>query len=242
MTPGRAAVVTGGSSGIGLAIARMLAEEGHALTLVARRPDRLEEAADQLRTSGAQVHTHSANLADRDAFEGIIEAHREAYGRLDVLVNNAAIATEAPIEDMPERRIDLQLDVNLRAIISAYRAALPLLRASATEHRNALVVNTASISARIPEPCLSIYAASKAAVIGFTRAMNKELGPDGIKSSVLIPGMVATPLIEHLQNVTPAEEMIQPSDIAEVVRMLLRVGPSCVVAELEIQRPGGVSW
>lgn len=242
MTPAKAAVVTGGSSGIGLAIARMLADEGHAITLVARRADRLEEAVHQLRDGGAQVQAHSANLADRNAFAGIVDAHREAFGRLDVLVNNAAIATEAPIEDMPERRIDLQLDVNFRAVVSAYRAALPLLRAAAQEHHNALVVNTASISARIPEPCLSIYAASKAALIGFTRAMNKELGPDGIKSSVLIPGMVATPLIEHLQNVTPAEEMIQPTDIAEVVRMLLRVGPSCVVAELEIQRPGGVSW
>ena len=132
-----------------------------------------DKAVDHLRKSGAHVQAHSANLADRDACEGIIRAHREAYGRLDVLINNAAIATEAPIENMRDSRIDLQLDVNVRSVVSAYRAALPLLRAAAQEHRNALVVNTASISARVPVPGLSIYAASKAAVIGFTRAMNK---------------------------------------------------------------------
>jgi len=242
MTPTKAAVVTGGSSGIGWAIARMLAEEGHSVTLAARDADQLEEAVGLLRKDGAKAQGVVTNLADPLAYEEIIRVHREAYGRLDVLVNNAGIATEARIEDMLDSRIDLQLCVNLRAVVSAYRVALPLLRAAALEHRNALVVNTASISAKAPKPGLSIYAASKAAVIGFTHAMNTELGSEGIKSCALIPGMVATPMTEHLHSITPPTEMIQPADIAELVRALLRLGPSCVVAELEVQRPDGEAW
>lgn len=242
MSASKAAVVTGGSSGIGFALARMFAEEGYALTLAARRPEGLQKAVDQLVAGGAQAQGVAVNLADDDAGQRIIDAHGAAYGRLDVLVNNAGLATEAPIDEMPESRINLQVAVNFRSVVSAYRAALPLLRAAAQEHRGAPVVNTASISAKVPKAQLSMYVATKAAVVGFTHAMNKELGPEGIKSCALLPGMVATPILDHVLHEVPADEMIQPVDIAEVVRALLRLGPTCVVAEIEFQRPGGVAW
>lgn len=238
----RAALVTGGSSGIGLAIARVLAEEGHALTLAALHQDELDVAQDMLRGDGARVQTVQVNLAEVDGIETVVDAHRAAYGRLDVLVNNAGVGVDAPIDVMAESRIALQFDVNLHAIIRGYRAALPMLRASAREHRNTQVVNTASISARYPEPGLSIYSTAKAAVLGFSRAMNVELGPEGIKSTALAPGMVATPIVEYLHDRVPPEEMIQPQDVAELVRGLLRLGPTCVVEELAIGRPGGSSW
>lgn len=242
MTASKAAVVTGGSSGIGFALARMFAEEGYALTLAARRPEGLREAVDRLAGEGAQAQGVAVNLAAEDAYQQIIDAHRTAYGRLDVLVNNAGLATEAPIEEMSDSRIDLQVAVNFRSVVSAYRTALPMLRAAAREHRGALVVNTASISAKVPKAQLSMYVATKAAVVGFTHAMNKELGPQGIKSCALLPGMVATPMLDHVLDEVPAEQMIQPVDIAEVVRALLRLGPTCVVAEVEFQRPGGLAW
>jgi NADP-dependent 3-hydroxy acid dehydrogenase YdfG len=238
----RAAIVTGGSSGIGLAIARMLVEEGHAVTLAANRTEELEGALDSLRRDGAEAQAVAVNLAEPGTVESVVDAHRLSYGRLDVLVNNAGLGVQAPIAEMPDSRIDLQFDVNVHAIVRAYRAALPLLREAAREHRNALVVNTASISAKHPEAGLSIYSATKAAVIAFSHAMNKELGPEGIKSTVLAPGIVATALSAFVADKVRQEDMIQPRDVAELVRALLRLGPSCLVSELDIGRAGSPTW
>jgi NAD(P)-dependent dehydrogenase (short-subunit alcohol dehydrogenase family) len=238
----RSAIVTGGSSGIGLSIARVLGEEGHGVTLVARRPEPLEAAAESLRSAGVDVLVVPANLGDADAASLVVAAHEERFGRLDVLVNNAGVGVSAPIAEMTDKRIDLQLDVNLRSVIRFYRAAVPLLRAAAAEHRGALVVNTASASGKAPEALVSVYSASKAAVIAFTHAMNKELGDEGIKSCALCPGFVDTPLIEYAHDKVPPGEMIQPGDVAEIVRALLRLSPFCVVPEVDFQRPGGKIW
>ena len=89
--PNRAAIVTGGSSGIGLAIAHMLGQEGHALTVAARRPDKLAAAAEELRGAGFDVHEVAGNMADEETIKGVVAAHEERFGRLDVLVNNAGV-------------------------------------------------------------------------------------------------------------------------------------------------------
>jgi short-subunit dehydrogenase len=154
----RAAIVTGASSGIGLAIAHVLVEEGHALTIAARRPEKLEAAARGLRDAGA-------------------------------------------------------------------------------EHRRALVVNTSSISGKSGQPWLSVYSATKAAVVGFTQAMHKELGAEGIKSTALCPAFVDTPMTDFVKDQVPPEEMIQVSDVAETVRVLLKMSPGCVVPEVQFLRP-----
>jgi len=114
--PNRAAIITGASSGIGLAIAKMLGEEGHALTLAARRPEKLTAAADELRDAGFDVQEVAGNMADEDTIKSVVAAHRDRYGRLDVLVNNAGVGVGAPAGEHETKRIDLQLSVNLRAI------------------------------------------------------------------------------------------------------------------------------
>ena len=171
----RAAIVTGGSSGIGLAIARMLAEEGYALTVAARRPEKLTEAADGLRADGYDVQEVAGNLSDEDVIKSVVETHKERFGRLDVLVNNAGVGVAAAAGDHETKRIHLQLSVNLRAIVLFYRESLELLRAAGAEHRSALVVNTSSISGKSGQPWLSVYSATKAGVVGYTQAINKEL-------------------------------------------------------------------
>jgi short-subunit dehydrogenase len=113
-----------------------------------------------------------------------------------------------------------------------------MLKAAAEEHHNALVVNTSSISGKHGEPWLSVYSATKHAVVGWTEAMNNELGPDGIKSTALCPAFVDTPMTDFVKENVPAEEMIQPQDIAEAVRYLLKVSPACVVPEMMFIRPG----
>jgi short-subunit dehydrogenase len=236
----RAAIVTGASRGIGLALAESLANEGFALTVSARKPAGLEEAAERLRATGADVEAVAANLSDEDAIAGVVARHRERFGRLDVLVNNAGVGIGAEAAAHQAKHIDLQLGVNIRAIILFYRECADMLRAAGAEHRNALVVNLASLAGKAPQPWLSVYSATKAAVVAYTTAMNKELNANGVKSVAFCPGFVDTDMSEFIKQSVPAEEMLKTSDIAEALRFLLRVSPACVVPEIVFQRPGEV--
>jgi NAD(P)-dependent dehydrogenase (short-subunit alcohol dehydrogenase family) len=236
--PERAAIVTGASSGIGLAIAEVLGETGHGLTVAARRPEKLDTAAQALRRAGHEVEVAAGNMADEDDVRRVVAAHRERFGRLDVLVNCAGVGIGAPLGDIDTRRVDLQLGVNLRAPILFYRECAELLRAAGAEHRNALVVNLSSISGKSGQPWLSVYSATKAALIAFTQAMNKELASDGVKSVALAPGFVDTPMTDFVKGQVPPDQMIRTADIAEAVRFLLRLSPWCVVPEIVFQRPG----
>jgi len=236
--PDRAALVTGASSGIGLAIARVLGEEGHGLTVAARRPEKLAGAAAELREAGFDVEEVAGNMTDEADVQRVVAAHRDRWGRLDVLVNNAGVGIGAAVGDMVTKRVDMQLDVNLRAIILFYRECADLLRAAGAEHRNALVVNTSSLSGKSGQAWLSVYSATKAAVIGWTQAMNKELNSEGIKSVALCPGFVDTAMTEFVREHVPQEQMIRSEDISESIRFLLRTSPNCVVPEIVFQRPG----
>jgi NAD(P)-dependent dehydrogenase (short-subunit alcohol dehydrogenase family) len=234
----RAAIVTGGSSGIGLAIARVLGEEGYGLTVAARRPEKLEEAAAGLRADGFDVNAVSGNLADETLVQEVVRSHRERFGRLDVLVNNAGVGAGEAVADLTTKKVDLQLGINLRSPILFYRECVDLLRAAGAEHRCALVVNTSSISGKSGEAWLSVYSATKAAVVGFTQAMHKELANDGIKSTALCPAFVDTPMTDFVKGQIDAEDMIQVSDVAEIVRVLLKQSPGCIVPEVQFLRPG----
>src|SRR5215210_8386010 len=233
----RAAIVTGASSGIGLALARMLGAEGYGLTVASRRPEKIEAAAEELRGAGHDVEVIAGNMADEEAVKSVVAAHRDRFGRLDVLVNNAGVGIGAPIAETETKKLDIQLDVNLRSYILFYRECADLLRAAGAEHRNALVVNTASIAGKSGQGWLSIYSATKFAVVGWTQAMNKELNAEGIKSLALCPGFVETPMTEFIREQVPAEKMIRPSDVSEAVRFALRVSPACVIPEIIFQRP-----
>jgi NAD(P)-dependent dehydrogenase (short-subunit alcohol dehydrogenase family) len=238
MSAARAAIVTGASSGIGLAIARVLGEEGFGLTMAARRPEKLEAAAQGLAADGFDVQAVAANLADEAEIQKVVAAHRDRYGRLDVLVNNAGVGVGAPVGEIETKRLDMQLNINLRSIVLFYRECIGLLKEAAAEHKNVLVVNTSSISGKHGEPWLSVYSATKHGVVGWTQAMNKELGSEGIKSTALCPAFVDTPMTDFVKGQVPAEEMIRPEDIAEAVRYMLKVSPACVIPEMMFVRPG----
>lgn len=234
----RAAIVTGGSRGIGRALAETLGDEGYGLTITARKPEGIERTAHELRERGYEVEHIAANMADEDAIRAVVEAHRQRFGRLDVLVNNAGVGIGAAAGEQQTKYVDLQLDVNLRAIVLFYRECVGMLREAGAEHRNALVVNLASIAGKSPAPWVSVYSATKAAVIGYTRAMNKELSGDGIKSTAFCPGFVDTDMSDWAKDNVPPEEMLRPSDISEALRFLLRVSPACVIPEIVFERPG----
>ncbi len=234
----KTALITGASSGIGLAIARMLGEEGYALTVAARRPEKLEAAATELSNAGVELQHVAADMQSEDDIKRLVESHREAYGRLDILVNNAGVGIGRPVGEFSTKSIDMQLNVNFRAIVLLYRESVAMLRESASEHKNALVVNTSSISGKYGQGWLSVYSATKHAVVGFTQAMNKELGGEGIKSTALCPAFVDTPMTEFVKGQVAAEDMITPQDIAESVRMLTRLSPACLIPEIIFERAG----
>lgn len=236
--PERAAIVTGASRGIGLALAEVLADEGYGVTLTARKADSLERAAADLRSRGATVEHIAANLADEEAISAVVARHRDAFGRLDVLVNNAGVGIGAAAGEHQTKYVDLQMAVNVRAIVLFYRECAELLRAAGAEHRNALVVNMASMAGKSPQPWLSVYSATKAAVVGYTTAMNKELNGAGVKSIAFCPGFVDTDMSDFVKSSIPAEDMLPTSDIAEALRFVLRLSPNCVIPEIVFQRPG----
>jgi NAD(P)-dependent dehydrogenase (short-subunit alcohol dehydrogenase family) len=234
----RAALITGGSSGIGLAIARMLGEEGYGLTLSARRPDKLDAAAEGLRGDGFDVLSVAANVTDEDAIKDVVARHRERWGRLDVLINNAGLGIGGAVADTETKKLDLQLDVNLRAVYLVARESIPMLKEAGAEHGKALMVNTASIAGKHGQAFLPAYSATKFGVVGLSQALHRELMGDGVQVTALCPAFVATPMTDWVEGQVPKDEMIQPEDIAESVRFLLKVSPACIVPEIQFFRRG----
>ena len=237
----RAALITGGSSGIGLAIARALCEDGYAVTVSARRPDKLEAAVATLKDEGLEVTAAAADVTDEEQVKSLIADHKERYGRLDVLVNNAGVGIGGAVAETQTKHIDMQLNVNLRSYVIGSREALPMLKEAGAEHGKALIVNTASIAGKGGQGWLAVYSATKAGVIGLSQALQMEVGTDGIQVTALCPAFVDTPMTEWVQGQVKPEEMIQPEDLAETVRLLLRTSRFCLIPEVVFSRPGDPS-
>ena len=225
----RAALITGGSSGIGLAIGRMLRDEGYELTLASRRPERVQAAAEEL---GAVAV--AADVGNAEDCQRLVAEHRERFGRIDMLVNSAGIGIGGRVEDLPVKHFDLQMAVNVRGLFLVTQAAIPLLRES-----RGWIVNLASIAGTLPTPGLATYGATKAAVISLTRSLNEELDADGVRAVAICPGFVDTPMAEW--SGLAGDEMIQPEDCAEVVRMLLRLSPRARIPQVVIERAGSTN-
>jgi NAD(P)-dependent dehydrogenase (short-subunit alcohol dehydrogenase family) len=235
--PERSAIVTGGTRGIGRAIADALVQEGYSLTITGRRPDGVEQAVAELQGAGADVHGVALNHTDPEAPKEIVNRHSARFGRLDVLVNNAGVGIGAAADEHQTKFVDMQLDLNLRAIILFYRETIGLLKTAAAETGQSHVINLSSISGKSGQPWLSVYSATKAAVVGYTEAMSKELASVHIKSTAFCPGFVDTDMTEFVREQVPPEEMIQPQDIVEGVRFVLRLSPGCTIPEIVFMRP-----
>jgi short-subunit dehydrogenase len=220
------ALITGGSSGIGLAIARALREDGYELTLVARRPEPLEKAAAQLDALAV-----AANLGDADECVRVVAAHAERYGGMDVLVNSAGIGVGGTFAEQDTKKIALQLDVNLRATLVITRESLQHLRVSRGQ-----VITLASIAGTIPTPGLAVYGATKAALIAWTTSLNREEAEHGIRATAISPGFVATRMTEWTG--LPDEEQISPDDIVALVRAVLSLSPMARVPNIVVERLG----
>jgi NAD(P)-dependent dehydrogenase (short-subunit alcohol dehydrogenase family) len=222
--PPPAALVTGGSSGIGQAIAADLLAHGMQVSIAARQPGRAGLLA---------AYPIAADLSDPGAGAAVVASHLAHHGRLDLLVNAAGLARPQRVDVITTGSIDAQLALNVRATISVCTAALPALR-----HARGLIVNVASILGLHGDAALAVYAATKHAVVGYSRSLADALREDGVRVTALCPGYVATPFTRGIQARVPAAEMIQPSDCARAVRMLLELSPQTFVPELVLDRLG----
>lgn len=196
---GSVALVTGASSGIGRATARRLAASGASVAIVARRADRLEELADELRTSGTTVLTVTADLVDRAAARATVEQAVAELGRLDVVVNAAGLMLNGPTGELTLDDWDRMVDINLRGLLNVTKPALPHLLAAAEDGPRQVsdLVNISSVAGRFAAATTAGYNATKFGVTALSEALRQEYVGRHLRVSVIEPGRVDTELFDH---------------------------------------------
>jgi NADP-dependent 3-hydroxy acid dehydrogenase YdfG len=219
---GRVALVTGASSGIGDAIARVLADAGAKVAIVARRRERLDVLARELGAAGAEVLVLAADLLREDENRRIVAGTEKHFGRLDILVNNAGVMLLSPVDGADPEDWRRMLELNVLAPMVSSQAALPGMRARGGGH----IVNIASTAGRIANPNISGYSASKFGIVAFSESMRREVYKDKIRVTVIEPGVVETELREHIPHAgtkqaidawAAAMRQLQPEDVANAV-------------------------
>lgn len=237
----RSAIVTGGSAGIGFAIADMLAGEGWDLTLVARDPAKLDVAAQTLRAHGRTVQTAPANVADLDTAPDVCAAHLNTFGSIDMLVNNAGVGFVGPIEDKSGKQLELEIALNFTASYRLLQSCIPGLKKAAADHEASYVVNVSSMTARENPPNGSVYAAMKAALVSLSNTAHAELSRSGVHVTALLPGLVDTPGTGWV-DANSRDGMLTANDVGEAVRFLIRTSARCFVPEIMMTTAGPSIW
>lgn len=230
---GKIALITGGSQGIGLAIAQALADEGCNLIICGRNRPRLDRAQKQL-ASKVDVVSFVCDVRDPRSVRRMFGAVKRKVKKLDILVNCAGIAH--PLHSVAEisfKEWDDVIAINLTGTFLVTQAALPLMK------RGADIVNVLSTSARRVFPNLSAYCASKFGVLGFTNTLREELRQEGIRVIGLFPGSTDTPIWNTLWPEAPREKMILPETVAEALVSALKLPPESTVEDLVIMPTGG---
>jgi 3-oxoacyl-[acyl-carrier protein] reductase len=227
---GQVAVVTGGGRGIGAAIARKLADLGATTVVTGRTLQPLEEITGQIRQSGGDCRPIVCDLTSLAAVEHLASSVRQAFGRADILVNNAAVRGPASLlHELAPEHWDEVFNTNVRGVFFAIRAFAPLMIAAGKGH----IINISSLAAKNAVPSRAVYAASKAALNGLTYSVAEELRSHNIRVSVVCPGSTDTSYGRHPGKDT--SKMLHADDIAHVVAMLVTQAPEAFVSEVLIR-------
>ncbi|MCK8616671.1 SDR family NAD(P)-dependent oxidoreductase [Gordonia sp. C13] len=239
----RAALVTGASRGIGLAIARRLAERGWDLTISARSEQTLRDVADEIaRISSTRVLPVVADMGSEEDLQRLAAAHTEHFERLDALVLNAGMGSIGPFSEFPVRRMDKLMNINVRSAYVLIQQLLPALRATAGATDASRVIAISSLTGVAAEPLNSAYGASKAALTSLCETLNTEQSASGVSATAICPGYVATDMTAPLTDNVPADSMISPDAVAELAVALTRLDRSAVVPAIPVSRPGPSVW
>jgi NADP-dependent 3-hydroxy acid dehydrogenase YdfG len=241
---GNVVLITGASSGIGTAAAERLAGTGAKTALVARRADKLEQLADRLRAQGHEALAIAADLTDAGNAQAAVHQAVEEFGHLDTLVNAAGVMLNGASEESPLEEWDRMVDINLRGLMYATKAALPHLL-SAAQHRPrsvADVVNISSVAGRVAAPTVAIYNATKFAVTGATEAWRQEFTKRNVRFSVIEPGRTQTELFDQKANSATdfdaafgEVEQLHAEDIAEAIAYIVTQPRRVAVNEIVIR-------
>jgi NADP-dependent 3-hydroxy acid dehydrogenase YdfG len=192
----RVVIVTGASSGIGEATAIALASEGAKVVAVARRSDRLEALAEEIRAQGGTFHPMTADVADEVQIRDVVAKTQEQFGRIDALVNNAGVMLLGPIDGANTEDWRRMIDVNLLGLMYATHAVLPTMKAQKTGH----IINVSSVAGRTIAPYGAVYSATKFAVGAFSESLRQQVYQDNIRVTIVEPGVVATELVQHITH------------------------------------------
>lgn len=195
---GRVAVVTGAGRGIGAATARALARAGAFVAILDRDAAAVTQTAEQIGLQGGEALPFTTDITDAFAVERTFDRVAEEWGRFDVLVNNAGVLREAPLEDLSDEDLQEMLDVNLRGVMVCARAAVPHM----AKNRFGRILSASSVSTRLGAQGLTAYSAAKAGIVGMTRTWARELGPLGITANCVAPGLIDS---DTVRTVPPAE-------------------------------------
>jgi NADP-dependent 3-hydroxy acid dehydrogenase YdfG len=200
---GKVVVITGASSGLGEATARLLSAEGASVVLGARRVERLRSLADELTGRGGKALAVATDVADHGQVKGLVDAAVRAYGRIDVMINNAGLMPQAPLERLKVDEWDRMIDVNIKGVLYGIAAALPHMQRQKAGH----FINVSSVAGHRVGPGFTVYAATKHAVRALSEGLRQEVKPYNIRTTVISPGAVATELPESVTEPDVAERI-----------------------------------
>ncbi len=212
---GKIVVITGASSGLGEATARMLAKEGAAVVLGARRADRLEALVKQIAAGGGKALALATDVTDRKQVQALVDAAVKQLGRIDVMLNNAGLMPNAPLDRLKVDEWDRMIDVNIKGVLYGIAAALPYMKQQKSGH----VINVSSVAGHRVRPGNAVYAATKHAVRAISEGVRLEGKPYNIRSTIVSPGAIATELVSHISE----------PDVLEATRKF--VGPIALPAD-----------
>jgi len=207
---GKVVVITGASSGLGEATARLLSSQGATVVLGARRVERIQALADELAGQGGKALAKSTDVTQCDQAKALVDAAVEAYGQIDVMINNAGLMPHSPLERLRIEDWDRMIDVNLRGVLYGIAAALPHMQRQKSGH----IVNVSSVAGHKVRPGSAVYAATKHAVLALSEGLRQEVKPYNIRTTVVSPGAVATELVNSVTEPDIAESVRKVYEIA----------------------------
>jgi meso-butanediol dehydrogenase/(S,S)-butanediol dehydrogenase/diacetyl reductase len=233
---GQVAIVTGAGRGIGRAIAERFAAEAADLVLASRTARDLEAVAKEVERAGGRALVVPTDVTNDAAVERLVERAVDAFGRIDILVTAAGVASFGPVAEATARDWDGMLAVNLRAVMTCCRAVLPPMLA----RRTGTIINVASIAASRPIPGAAAYTATKAGVVGWSRVLAEELRAGGVRVGVLVPGAVDTPLWDAIPGGPDRARMLRPEDVARAAALIASLPPGATMEEVILLPAGGI--
>jgi NADP-dependent 3-hydroxy acid dehydrogenase YdfG len=200
---GKVVVITGASSGLGEATAKVLSAQGATVVLGARRQDRIRALAKELTSSGGKALAVATDVADRQQVKNLVDAAVEAYGRVDVMINNAGLMPQALLERLQVDEWERMIDVNLKGVLYGIAAALPIMKQQKSGH----FINVSSVAGHKVGPGFAVYSATKFAVRALTEGLRQEVKPYNIRATVISPGAVATELPNSVTDPEAADRI-----------------------------------